>query len=108
MATSTLREKILDAMAGSSSQNPVNLKKLQATTKIKLTELTPVLDSMYLNRELQYCSGIKDGEAYTAYWLSGIVLPAWGAPPRKDAVSAQKSATEPARKGRKAKHASSQ
>ena len=101
MTIPTLREKILNALAGSFSQKPVDLKKLQATTKIKLTELTSVLDSMYLSRELQYCSGIKDGEAYTAYWLSGIVLPAWGAPSRKDATPAQKPATELPKKRKK-------
>ena len=101
MTAPTQREKILNAMAGSSSQNPVNLKKIQATTKIKFTELTSVLDSMYLSRELQYCSGIKDGEAYTAYWLSGIVLPAGGASPRKDAAPAHKPATELTQKRKK-------
>ena len=98
MTSPIQREKILNALAGSSSRNPVYLKKIQATTKIKLPELTSLLDAMYLSRELQYCSGVKDGEAYTAYWLSGITLPAWGAPSRKDAASTRKPATEPSQK----------
>lgn len=101
MTTPTQREKIFNALAGSSSQNPIYLKKIQATTKIKLPELISLLDSMYLSRELQYCSGIKDGEAYSAYWLSGITQPAWGAPPRKDATSAHKPATAPSQKKNK-------
>lgn len=98
MTAPTQREKILNALAGSSSQNPAYLKKIHATTKIKLPELTSLLDAMYLSRELQYCSGIKDGEAYTAYWLSGAAMPAWGAPSRKDAAATHKPATEPSQK----------
>ena len=76
----TLRENILKALAGSSSQKPVHLTKLQSLVpKVKLAELTSELDAMCLNRELQTCRGIKDGEAYVCYWVTGVPQPAWNA-----------------------------
>lgn len=110
MTPSMLREAILNALAGSSSQMPINLAKLQALlsgqmqgnlTKLQartvLAELPGMLDSMCQSRELQCCQGIKDGKAYTTYWLSGMMPPAWRAP-RRDAASAPKTATEQAQK----------
>ena len=95
MATSMLREKILNALAGSSSQMPVNLINLTklldpVVPKIKSAELASTLDSMVQSRELQTCNGIKNGKAYVSYWISGMMPPAWS-PPRRDASLAHKN-----------------
>ena len=108
-----LREKILDSLAGSSSQMPVNLTKLHALlssqmqanltklqTRTMLAELPGVLDAMCQSRELQCCNGIKDGKAYTTYWLSGMMPPAWR-PPRRDTTAALKPSTGLAQKIKK-------
>ena len=102
MTTPTLRESILNALAGSSSQMPVNLTKLQSliVLKVKLADLTNALDSMCQSRELQTCNGFKDGKAYVSYWISGMMPPAWS-PPRRDASAVQKPATELASKRKK-------
>lgn len=97
MDTTTLREKILAVLAGSSSQMPVDLRKLQAATKVNLTELTSTLDALYQSRELQCCKGVKGGEAYVAFWISGMMPPAW-ASPRRNVVPAHKPATKLAQK----------
>ncbi|MDD5181498.1 MAG: hypothetical protein PHT15_09640 [Gallionellaceae bacterium] len=102
MTTPTLRENILNVLAGSSSQMPVNLTKLQSliAPKVKLAELVSTLDAMCQSSELQTCNGIKDGKAYVSYWISGMMPPAWS-PPRRDAVSVQKPAAELTRKRKK-------
>lgn len=99
MVTSVLRENILKALAGSSSQMPINLDKLQSLLipKVKLAELNSTLDSMCQSRELQTCNGIKDGKAYVSYWISGMMPPAWSLP-RRDAAAMRKSAAEQAQK----------
>ena len=103
MTIPTLRENILNALAGSSSQMPVNLAKLQSLVvpKVKLAELTSALDSMCQSRELQTCNGVKDGKAYVSYWISGMMPPAWS-PPRRDTSAAHKPAVELTRKRKKA------
>ena len=80
--TTVLCEKILKALAGSSSQMPVTLAKLklQVAPRAKLAELTAALDLMCQSHELQTCSGIKGGKAYVSYWISGNIQPAWGKP----------------------------
>ena len=105
MATSMLREKILNALAGSSSQMPVNLINLTKllkpeAPKIKSAELASTLDSMVQSRELQTCNGIKNGKEYVSYWISGMMPPAWS-PPRRDASLAHKSLNKelPRKKG---------
>jgi hypothetical protein len=79
MTAPTLHERILKALAGSSSQMPVNLLKLQAmfVPNVELAALTRELDSMCTSHELQVCYGIKSGESYTSYWLSGVIPPSW-------------------------------
>ena len=93
MASPTLREKIFTALAGSSSQMPVDLKMLQAATKANLAELTSTLDALYQSHELQCCKGIKGGEAYVAFWISGVMPPAWVSL-RKKIVPAHKPAAK--------------
>ena len=79
MTTPILHERILKALAGSSSQAPVNLSKLQTmfVPNVEPDALTRELDSMCTSHELQVCYGIKDGESYTSYWLSGVIPPSW-------------------------------
>lgn len=68
----SLREKILKALAGSSGQNPAYLADLQklagATSK---GELHALLESLYNTKEVNRCSGMKEGKFYDAYWLTG-------------------------------------
>jgi hypothetical protein len=79
MTALTLHARILKALAGSSSQMPVNLLKLQTMFEpnVDLDLLTKELDSMCTSHELQVCYGIKGGESYTSYWLSGVISPSW-------------------------------
>jgi len=75
MSDSTIRESILNALAGSSSQMPVVLSRLKSLVvpRVKLAELSAILDSMCQNRELQTCSGFKDGKEYVCYWIPGNI-----------------------------------
>lgn len=75
MSNSEIRENILDALAGSSSQMPVNLTNLQSllVPDFKLAELKATLDSMCQSRELQTCCGFKDGMDYVCYWIPGNI-----------------------------------
>jgi hypothetical protein len=99
MITSSLHDSILKALAGSSSQAPVDRSKLLSlmVPKVKLDELTAALDAMFESHEIQTCSGIKGGKAYVCYWITGIVLPAWGKP-SKTAAEVKKPAAESKRK----------
>ena len=85
----TLHDSILQALADSSSQMPVHLTTLAAqfVPKVKLAELTSMLDSMCESRELQTCDGFKEGKAYVCYWISGNLPPAWGKPTKSTAAS---------------------
>jgi hypothetical protein len=75
MTNPSIRENILQVLAGSSSQAPV----LQTTLKslvvpgIKSAELNAALDSMCQKRELLTCSGFKDGKEYVCYWIPGNI-----------------------------------
>ena len=91
MVTSTLRKHILEILASSSSQSPVDLTNIHSkiAPKIKLADLTTTIDLMCQDRELQTCSGIKGGKAYVCYWISGNLPPAWGRP-AKVKVAAKK------------------
>jgi hypothetical protein len=70
-----IRENILNALAGSSSQMPVLLTSLKSLVvpRVKLSELSAILDSMCQNRELLTCSGFKDGKEYVCYWIPGNI-----------------------------------
>jgi hypothetical protein len=94
MTTLTLHDRILKALSGSSSQTPVNLLKLQTmfVTDIEPDALTRELDSMCASHELQVCYGIKGGESYTSYWLSGVIPPSWKMSHKASAAIARKSA----------------
>lgn len=98
----TLRENILKALTGSSSQTPVQLTMLQSmiVPKVKLDELSSELETMCHNRELQTCNGFRDGKAYVCYWISGMLPPAWRAP-RKVTADAAKPGAEPVSKKKK-------
>jgi hypothetical protein len=86
MTTSTLRENIQTALAGSSSQMPVDLTQLKKllSSHVKWNDLAETLASMCENRELQTCSGIKGGQEYVCYWISGNLPPAWGKPSKSN------------------------
>lgn len=90
----TLHERILKALSGSSSQTPVNLLKLQAmfVTNVELDALTRELEAMCMSHELQVCYGIKGGESYTSYWLSGVIPPSWKMSHKAASAIARKSA----------------
>jgi hypothetical protein len=70
-----IRENILKALAGSSSQMPVLLTSLKSLVvpRVKSAELNAILDSMCQNRELLTCSGFKDGKEYVCYWIPGNI-----------------------------------
>lgn len=73
-----LRDAILDALKGSSSQKPVQKKKLELVAgfeRATAAQLHEALDALYQGRAINTCSGVKDGQSYTDYWLTGIVLP---------------------------------
>jgi hypothetical protein len=75
MSNLSIRENILNALAGSSSQMPVVLTSLRSliVPRVKLAELNATLDSMCQSRELQTCSGFKDGKEYVCYWIPGNI-----------------------------------
>lgn len=68
----SLREKILKALAGSSGQNPVYLSALEIIAGANgKRELHALLESLYNTKEVNRCSGMKEGKFYDAYWLTG-------------------------------------
>jgi len=75
MPDSTIRENILNALAGSSSQMPVFLTSLKSLVvpRVKLAELNATLESMCQSRELQTCNGFKEGKEYVCYWIPGNI-----------------------------------
>lgn len=78
MSNHGIREIILAALAGSSSQMPVNLSNLQSLLAqryklAELAELRTTLDSMCQSRELLTCCGFKDGADYVCYWIPGNI-----------------------------------
>ena len=89
----TLHERILKALAGSSSQMPVNLSKLQTMFEpnVELDDQARELDSMCSSHELQVCYGIKSGESYISYWLSGVIPPSWKISHKATAIARRKS-----------------
>lgn len=54
---------------------PVVLTSLKSLVvpRVELAELNATLDSMCQSRELQTCSGFKDGKEYVCYWIPGNI-----------------------------------
>ncbi len=75
MSELTIQENILNALAGTSSQMPVNLGNLQSLLKpkVKSAELEAALEVLCQSRQLQTCSGFKDGQEYVCYWIPGNI-----------------------------------
>ncbi|MEO6975008.1 MAG: hypothetical protein ABI144_03900 [Gallionella sp.] len=75
MTNLSIRENILQVLAGSSSQTPVLLTSLKSLVApgVKSAELNTILDSMCQDRELMTCSGFKDGKEYVCYWIPGNI-----------------------------------
>lgn len=72
----TLRDKILDQLKGSSSQNPVMLDALRKSaekTGDDPEQLYKTLDNLFAAHQVNRVSGMKDGKPYVAYWLTGVV-----------------------------------
>ncbi len=65
----TLRDKVLKALTGSSGQSPVYLSDLEKLAGKR--ELHALLESLYNTKEVNRCSGMKEGKFYDAYWLTG-------------------------------------
>lgn len=73
-----LRERILDVLAGSTSQKPVELHlfyRLGKTEDVQRTLLT-----LYHAQEVQTCSVTKQGTERSLWWIIGtpLALPVYG------------------------------
>lgn len=75
MPNHAIQENILNALTGSSSQMPVNQTMLKTllVPGVKMVDLVTELDTMCQSRQLQTCSGIRDGKEYVCYWIPGNI-----------------------------------
>lgn len=68
-----LQNKIRDALAGSSSQKPVDVSKLYKLGD--RADVEAALLGMYRSREVYCCRYIRKGSETSVWWLSGAVSP---------------------------------
>lgn len=65
-------QRILDALKGSDSRNPLTTSAVAKALGVTREELDPVVDALYEHRAICRCDVIKQGEASTQIWLTGI------------------------------------
>lgn len=70
------RTRIIRALAGSSSADPIHIDNLRQRVGAIDDDLEGLLDDLYEDHTINRSSGIKDGKAYHNYWLTGLAVAA--------------------------------
>lgn len=69
----SIKDRLLECLAGSSSKNPVDIEKLR---KVGGDELVPILKNLLASHIVNHVNGFREGKPFDCYWLTGVVHPA--------------------------------